>query len=210
VAEWGALLRRCPGSPDRGFKSLPLRHMMATAVVIASFGMLLPLSPAAAATCTQRHTAKTNDSWTRIAARFDVPLKSLLQMNSARTSTPIFVGDRICVSLQPEITQPTTTYSRREVVAIIREVWPDDLEENALFVARRESNLVPGVVGGRNDCCVGLFQIYWTVHRPWLERAGVTDPSQLLDPRINTEAAFNLYKRNGNSWRPWWTSSWRP
>ena len=26
AAEWGALLRRCPGKPDRGFKSHPLRH----------------------------------------------------------------------------------------------------------------------------------------------------------------------------------------
>ena len=69
---------------------------------------------------------------------------------------------------------------------------------------------MPHVVGGKNDCCLGLFQMYWSVHKSWLARSGVTDPSQLLDPRVNAQAAYELYRRNGNSWRPWWTSSWRP
>lgn len=105
---------------------------------------------------------------------------------------------------------PIHQVKRREVVAIIREVWPDELVENALYVARRESNLRPSVVGGRNGCCFGLFQIHWSVHRAWLQNSGVGHPSELLDPRVNTEAALVLYRRNGNSWRPWWTNSWRP
>jgi len=131
-------------------------------------------------------------------------------MNSATADSAIFIGDSLCVSTQPVLTPPTQTYSRRQVVAIIREVWPDELEETALFVARRESNLVPSVVGGKNNCCLGLFQMYWSVHQSWLTKSGVTEPSQLLDPRVNTQAALALYRRNGNSWRPWWTSSWRP
>jgi hypothetical protein len=66
------------------------------------------------------------------------------------------------------------------------------------------------VIGGKGDCCYGLFQMYWSVHRAWLADKGVTSASQLLDPRVNAEAALTLYRRNGNSWRPWWTSSWRP
>ena len=224
MAEWGALLRRCPGQPDRGFKSLPLRHVnrswrpsvrtrvssILLAIAVAAPAMSLTSSPVFAASCTRYHTAKPNDSWSRIAARFNVGLGALLKMNSATADSAIFIGDSLCVSTQPVLTPPTQTYSRRQVVAIIREVWPDELEETALFVARRESNLVPSVVGGKNNCCLGLFQMYWSVHQSWLTKSGVTEPSQLLDPRVNTQAALALYRRNGNSWRPWWTSSWRP
>jgi len=180
------------------------------AVCFATFVVMLPTQRVDAAACGKQHIARSNDSWTRIAARFDVSLSVLLSLNSATTATPIYVGDRICLSSSQAVASPTQTFSRRQVKTIIREVWPDELEETALFVAQRESNLKPAVVGGTNNCCLGLFQIYWTVHRPWLERTGVTDPVQLLDPRVNAEAAFNLYKRNGNSWRPWWTSTWRP
>ena len=224
MAEWGALLRRCPGQPDRGFKSLPLRHVnrswrpsvrtrvssILLAIAVAAPAMSLTSSPVFAASCTRYPTAKPNDSWSRIAARFNVGLGALLKMNSATADSAIFIGDSLCVSTQPVLTPPTQTYSRRQVVAIIREVWPDELEEMALFVARRESNLVPSVVGGKNNCCLGLFQMYWSVHQSWLTKSGVTEPSQLLDPRVNTQAALALYRRNGNSWRPWWTSSWRP
>ena len=223
MAEWGALLRRCPGQPDRGFKSLPLRHVnrswrpsvrtrvssILLAIAVAVPAMSLTSSPVFAASCTKYHTAKPNDSWSRIAARFNVSLDALLKMNSATADSALFIGDSLCVSTQPVLTPPTQTYSRRQVVAIIREVWPDELEETALFVARRESNLVPSVVGGKNNCCLGLFQMYWSVHQSWLTKSGVTEPSQLLDPRVNTQAALALYRRNGNSWRPWWTSSWR-
>lgn len=228
MAEWGALLRRCPGSPDRGFKSLPLRHvmrywrspvqsfMLATVVVAALLFTLIPFKvpSATAASCTTYHIVKRNDSWSRIAARFKVKMSTLLEINSASTTTAIYIGDQICLSTQSVMTPSAealkTTFKRREVTAIIREVWPDELEENALYVARRESNLKPAVVGGRNGCCIGLFQIYWSVHRAWLQNSGIGDPSELLDPRVNAEAALALYRRNGNSWRPWWTSSWRP
>jgi len=172
--------------------------------------MLVSVGSVSASACTKYHGARANDSWTRIAARFGVALPELLSLNASTTSTPIFVGDQICISNQPVITPPTERYTRKQVIAIIREVWPDDLEETAIFVARRESKLVPSVVGGRGNCCLGLFQIYWSVHKSWLAGAGITEPSQLLDPRANAEAAMKLYRRNGSSWRPWWTSSWRP
>ena len=213
MAEWGALLRRCPGSPDRGFKSLPLRHAMARALAMfacfVSVQVVVPTTASAAA-CTRQHAAKPNDSWTRIAARFGLSVQGLLELNGASTKTPIFIGDPICISRRPAITPPAECYTRKQVTAIIREVWPDEFEDMALFVAQRESNLIPSVVGGRSDCCLGLFQMYWSVHRSWLGDMGVTEPSQLLDPRVNAEAALALYRRNGNSWRPWWTSSWRP
>jgi len=180
--------------------------------VLALSSVLVPLgqSEIFASLCTRVHTAKPNDSWSRIAARFDISLGTLLSLNGATPKTAIFIGDRVCLSNQPVITPLTERLNRKQVISIIREVWPDDLEETALFVAKRESNYVHTVVGGKNDCCIGLFQMYWSVHQSWLTKSGITEPSQLLDARTNAEAALALYRRNGNSWRPWWTSSWRP
>ena len=210
AAEWGALLRRCPGKPDRGFKSLPLRQLVFAVVCSIAVSLVVMPGQVNATSCTVFHQARTNDSWSRIAARYDMSLKKLLSLNGAKTSTMILVGKQICTSDQPVIVIPETQHKRKDVIAIIREVWPDEFEETALFLAQRESNLIPNVVGGTNDCCIGLFQIYYTVHQSWLTKMGVTEPAQLLDPRINAQAALELFKRNGNSWKPWWTKSWRP
>ena len=209
AAEWGALLRRCPGKPDRGFKSLPLRQLFFAVFCVGVSSFIVP-TQVSASSCTVFHQARANDSWSRIAARYDMSLKRLLTLNGAKTSTMILVGKQICTSDQPVIVIPDAVYKRKDVVAIIREVWPDEHEENALFVAQRESKLNPKVVGGTRNCCVGLFQIYYSVHRSWLSSVGVTEPAQLLDPRVNAQAALALFKRNGNSWKPWWTKSWRP
>ena len=213
MAEWGALLRRCPCKADRGFKSLPLRQIYRLLALSLAIVVMVPnVQVAVASSCTQHHTAKPNDSWTRLAARFNMPLSELLVLNNATTQTKIFVGDRVCVSTKSAVVAPAPAaqFTRKQSRVIIREVWPDELEETALFVAQRESNLVHSVVGGKGNCCIGLFQIYWSVHRSWLAASGVTTVEQLLNPRTNAEAALALYRRNGNSWRPWWTSSWRP
>ena len=85
-----------------------------------------------------------------------------------------------------------------DVETVIRDVWPDDLEDHALAIATRESRLVPTA---RNACCYGLFQIHWRAHRDWLATIGVTSPIQLLDAATNTRAAFALYSIDG--WTPW-------
>jgi hypothetical protein len=94
---------------------------------------------------------------------------------------------------------PSIRYSQADNEAVIRAVWPDDLEDRAVEIARRESNLHNDV---RNYCCYGLFQIYWNVHRGWLAGLGVTSAEQLYDPVVNATAAFALYQRSGG-WGPW-------
>ena len=101
---------------------------------------------------------------------------------------------------------PTTTVPARpaaapaaEAVAIIRSVWPDDLEERAIEIAWRESNHRSNV---NNWCCYGLFQIHWEAHRSWLSSIGVTSAWQLYDPKLNTVAAYTLYQRAGG-FGPW-------
>jgi peptidoglycan hydrolase-like protein with peptidoglycan-binding domain len=81
---------------------------------------------------------------------------------------------------------------------IIRDVWPDELEDQALAIATRESRLVPSA---RNACCYGLFQIHWGAHRDWLAGLGITSPAELLEARTNATAAYALYQLDG--WAPW-------
>lgn len=101
---------------------------------------------------------------------------------------------------------PTTTVPARpaaissaEAVAIIRSVWPDDLEERAIEIAWRESNHRSNV---NNSCCYGLFQIHWEAHRSWLSSTGVTSAWQLYDAKVNAVAAYTLYQRAGG-FGPW-------
>ncbi|MFK8023889.1 MAG: LysM peptidoglycan-binding domain-containing protein [Ilumatobacter sp.] len=109
----------------------------------------------------------------------------------------------------PATTRPTTTTtttvpagadaSPDEVQQIIRDVWPDELEERALEIAFRESRYVPTA---KNFCCYGIFQIYWEVHDVWLDDIGITSAEQLYDPSTNAKAAYALYQRAGG-WGPW-------
>lgn len=95
-------------------------------------------------------------------------------------------------------TLPPASPATDDVETIIRDAWPDDLEDRALSIAYRESRLKPGA---RNACCLGLFQIHWAAHRAWLAELGITSAAQLLDAGTNAAAAYALYQRDG--WHPW-------
>ena len=182
-------------------------------------------SAAAAETCTKTHTARRGESWWTISRKYRITLRRILDLNNARTSTKILIGDQVCVraapapttTVPPDTVPPTTVptdtvppttvpvpapASAQAVIQIIREEWPDHLEEKALQVAWRESNYKPRVVGGTRNCCWGLFQIYYEVHKGWLPTVGVNAPEDLLDARTNARAAYRIYQRSG-SWRPW-------
>ncbi len=112
----------------------------------------------------------------------------------ATTTTPKPTGAPSTTA--PPVTSPPTP---GEVEDIIREVWPDDLEDKALAIAWRESGYRSNA---RNWCCYGLFQIHWSAHKSWLDDHGVTSATQLLDARTNTRLAYALYQRSGG-WGPW-------
>ncbi len=152
------------------------------------------------AACTPTYVVQRGDSWWSIAEKSETTLNALLRLNGAKKSTMLQPKDLICVPVDEAI--PATTYTQKEIVQIIREVWPDELEERALAIARRESKLNPRVIGIPNKCCYGLFQIYYRWHKQWLPKIGVVRANQLLDPRKNAEAALEIYRRN-NGWGPW-------
>lgn len=107
---------------------------------------------------------------------------------------------------------PPGPQPERSVEQIIRDAWPDRLEDRALRIAWRESNWQPAVIN-RNRNATGLFQIMWTVHRGWLcPEMGICAQSQLQDADTNARAAYALYVRtddaNGpyrDGWSPWQT-----
>jgi hypothetical protein len=99
----------------------------------------------------------------------------------------------------PAPSAPASPTTPGGVEALIREVWPDDLEERALTIARRESGLRPDAYNGW--CCYGVFQIYFNANRSFLGRYGVTSANQLIDARTNVTIAYEMYKASG--WSPW-------
>jgi transglycosylase-like protein with SLT domain len=109
----------------------------------------------------------------------------------------------------PPTTEPPTTPAPPTTVAapvdpagveaMIRDVWPDEIEDRALVIAQRESSLQPGAYNGW--CCYGLFQIYFEANRAFLSSLGVTTAEQLFDARTNIRVAYAMYQRSG--WGPW-------
>ncbi len=178
------------------------------------------------ATCSNTYTVARGDAWVLIAKKVGTTTKALLAANNATRRTALYPGRTVCLpkgaAVPASTPAPTTTakppsttvpaappttvasrpvnnYSKAQAEQIIREVWPDDLEDHAVFIAKRESHLTPNV---NNYCCYGLFQIYYSVHKKWLAQIGVTSAAQLWDPRINAYAALVLYQRAG-SFAPW-------
>ena len=131
-------------------------------------------------------------------------------MPSPPPTTPATTAPGTAPTTEPPSTTeppPTTTTqpaappaSQAEVQQIIRDVWPDELEERALEIARRESNFIATAHNG--TCCYGVFQLYWSVHQSWLADFGISSATDLFDADKNARAAYGLYQRSGG-WGPW-------
>ena len=154
-----------------------------------------------AASCPKIYLAKHGDSWWSISKKSKTTLQRVLKLNGAKTTSRILVGDEVCVPADAPVAATLQRYTEAEVIQIIRDAWPDELEERALFIAHRESKYQPGAIN-RSQCCYGLFQIYYRWHKLWLPEVGVMSANQLLDPRLNAVAAYRMYQRN-NGWGPW-------
>ena len=82
---------------------------------------------------------------------------------------------------------------------MIREIWPDDIEERALQIAYNEAKWRPDL---NNWCCYGVFALYFKYVPADLKAAyGVDEPSDLYDARTNISIAYQIYLRSG--WDPW-------
>lgn len=146
----------------------------------------------AAPTTQASTTVATTDPPTTPAPTTTDPPTTPAPTTAAPATTPATTGDT---------TPNTPAPSGGDVEAMIREIWPDDLEERALQIAWRESNYRPDVTSSIG-CCHGVFQIHWEAHRSWLGQVGITSRDQLFDARLNIQAAYTLYQRSGG-WGPW-------
>jgi len=186
-------------------------------IMCAVASMLLGISspvlaqsqPSGNANCKLTYSVVKNDSWSRIAGKVKVTMKSLLLINKAKSSTFLQIGDVICLpkdavvaSATPaglKLAAPTTIYTAAQSEAIIREVFPDNLEATAVAIAKRESHLN---AADWNSCCVGLFAINYVAHQKWLTSIGIKSAHELLDARVNAQTAYTLYKRS-DGWGAW-------
>lgn len=101
------------------------------------------------------------------------------------------------VRVDPPGPQPVFTVDQ-----LIRDIWPDQLEDRAIAIAKRESGPLFKVDAvSPTRCCFGVFQIYFTAHRSWLDDYQVFVAADLFDPVKNVTAAYHLYELDG--WTPW-------
>ena len=174
----------------------PGRSICLPAGAVVPVAKATPSTTVARSTTTTTTTPTTNTTNTKPAGKNSTGTKTSAPTTTAKPPKPAAPA-----TTAPPVTAPPNRYTAGEVETIIREVWPDDLEDEAVRIASRESHLIPTA---RNSCCIGLFQIYYSVHRTWLSAIGITSAAQLFDPRANTQAALALYQRSGG-WGPWAT-----
>jgi len=108
-----------------------------------------------------------------------------------------------------QLAMPPAAHASKASIEAIRAVWPEPHAAVALQIAKRESGLQP-LARGCGGACVGLFQISYPAHRHWLAAMGIKTASDLIDPVINSRAAYRLFQLTGSNWRPWCHSSGFP
>lgn len=99
---------------------------------------------------------------------------------------------------------------QREVVAMIRRVFPDD-QKRALCIAARESTGTPGLYdpGSDNGISYGLFAIHrrtwdWHYNPRAIPVVGKIDWRRIYEPAYNARSARKIYDHAGG-WGPWST-----
>ncbi len=93
--------------------------------------------------------------------------------------------------------------TKKELEALAREAgFPDDQVSYAAKIALRESGGNPDAVNNAppREVSIGLWQINTLAWPKWSK-------ADLLDPKRNAEAAYEIYKQAG--WAPWSTASER-
>ena len=162
-------------------------------------GASAPAPPPTAAPTTTEAPPTTDVPDTTEAPETTVPPTDAPPTTEAPPDTPAPTTTSAPDPTTPPATTPDPPVSPSDAEAIIREVWPDDLEDRAIVIAQRESSLQPDAYNG--SCCYGLFQIYFDANRSFLAGLGVTTPEQLLNARTNATVAYAMYQRSG--WSPW-------
>jgi LysM repeat protein len=132
---------------------------------------------------------------TRAAVRKRVPTRA-----RAPVATPAPTTPPAPATTHAPAPPKVANYTPAQIEALIRQIWPDDIEDRAVTIAKRESGLRTGTY---NWCCYGIFAIHFAAgsSHGFLQSQGVTSPRQLMDPPTNIRVAYALYRIAG--WAPW-------
>jgi|GEM_PF-445410 len=144
-------------------------------------------------------TADSSDIETTTTVSVETTVTTVTTVTTDEPATTATTVAPETTTTTPATDAPGTDATPEQVKAIIREIWPDELEDRAIEIAYRESRFDPLA---KNFCCYGVFQMYWEVHQSWLMEMGITSDDQLYDPTNNVRAAYALYQRAGG-WGPW-------
>ena len=116
--------RTVGSNPTLSARALKLFVGLAVTASVLVFG-----SASTVSACAKEYRAQSGDSWWSIAEKHGISLNRVLSLNKAKPASKILVGDSVCVSRQspgkPSVAQ---RYSRKEIIQIIRDEWPDGLE----------------------------------------------------------------------------------
>ncbi len=179
----------------------------------------LELIPSAPAPNRARKPAR---GWQLAAAHWvGLGLLALVMVFSLLQASPLHVAQRVLFAFQtgdvgsflvPPTPTPTPKPTPRpqpqplppgsaEVVSIIQSVF-GSYADAAIAVARCESSLNPSAVNPTpigNSHATGLFQILYPSTWDTTSQAG----NSPYDAQANTEAAYQIFTRDGHSWREW-------
>ena len=174
------------GSGDSWYRIADAAGVSPTALMAENLASLdTPMFPGDEICLPAGATMPPQPTTTTAAPAITVPATTIAPPTTAPTSAT------------PPTTPPPSAAAAEQ---IIRDVWPDELEQKALAIAWRESSYRANAYNG--SCCYGLFQMHWTAHKNWLDDFGIFTTSDLFDARKNVQAAYSLYLSSGG-WGPW-------
>lgn len=104
----------------------------------------------------------------------------------------------LCLALREGVAFAQTPPSPQEVEAGIRYVWPANLSDYGVGLARCESGLGSNsltYVYGRDH--IGPFQFSVVTWKPYFESLGYSWEQIVFDPYWNAWAAYQIYLRQG-------------
>lgn len=147
-----------------------------------------------AATMSRTYTIVYGDTLSGIAARFGVSIDALVAANGIANPNLIYAGDTIVIpdgSSAGEPQQLSGSYAD-----MIRQVF-GPYGDGAVRVAMCESSMNPNAYNGVLGAA-GLFQIIPSTFAS-TSYAG----QSVYDPVVNIKAAYEIFVRDGYSWREW-------
>lgn len=176
--------------------------LLLTALVVA---LLTTTSTSYAARIATSYTVVSGDTLSGIASRYGVSVSALASANGIANPNVIYVGQTIRISGSSSsgsssttsvVSTPSSTQVSGSYSDIIHQVF-GSYGDQAVRISMCESSLNPNAYNGILGAA-GLFQI---IPGTW---ASTSYASQsVYNPVANMKAAYEIFVRDGYSWREW-------